>query len=170
MLVCMIDFGVSWDGCGVRGGDCGGEHGLDRAAEPRGSGRDVVVLRRDVGHLTVEQRHFHRDVDTVDGHRAHLADQRPLGHPVLAQADRRALGEDHAAYGVGVLGFGEHRQRVRGPALLHQDRREPRVGRAGGEQCGEHGGPESRVEVVDVGLEHQGLRSSMPGRRGRCPS
>jgi hypothetical protein len=43
---------------------------------------------------------------------------------------------------------------VRRPALLHQDRREPRVAGSGVEQCRQHARPQARVEVVGVALQH----------------
>ena len=50
-----------------------------------------------------------------------------------------------------------------GPALLHQDRDEPRVRRAGRQQAGQHPRPEPRVQVVDIRLENDAPR----GRLGR---
>ena len=56
----------------------------------------------------------------------------------------------------------ERVQGVRRPALLHEDRGEPGVAAPGREQPVEHVRPEPRVEVVDVGLEHDRGR---PARR-----
>ena len=58
------------------------------------------------------------------------------------------------------------RQGVRRPALLHQDRREPRVGRADVEQPRQHRRPQPRVEVVDVGLEDERSAARRGRRRG----
>ena len=51
-----------------------------------------------------------------------------------------------------------------GPALLHEDRGQPGVGGAGLEQRGEDVRPQPRVEVVDVGLEHDRAASGRPTR------
>ncbi len=58
-------------------------------------------------------------------------------------------------------------QGVRRAALLHQDRREPRVRRAGVEQGLQDPGPQPRVQVVDVALQHH---VTATGRQvGRLP-
>ena len=55
---------------------------------------------------------------------------------------------------------------MRRAALLHQDRGQPGVARAGLEQRREHARPESRVEVVDVGLQQHGRATGHVGGRG----
>ena len=59
---------------------------------------------------------------------------------------------------------GEHAERVRRPALLHEDRHEPRVGGARLEQRGQHRRPHPRVQVVDVRLQdpHRSPASARP--------
>ena len=76
---------------------------------------------------------------------------------------RRGLPEDRRARtAVRPVGGDQHAQRVGRAALLHQDRGQPGVAGAGRQQRGEHGRPEPRVEVVDVGLQQQ---RRLAGRR-----
>ena len=99
---------------------------------------------------------LHVDVVPSTSTVTHLAVERVLADRALAQPDRRGLPED---LGAGPrrrrVGRDQHGQRVRRPALLHQDRGQPGVRGAGVEQGRDHGRPEPRVEVVDVGLEQQ---------------
>ena len=64
-------------------------------------------------------------------------------------------------------------QRVHGvgrPALLHHDRRDPRVVGAGGEQRGDRVGEHLAGDVVDVGLEQHAPAARCRRRRGRRSS
>ena len=105
-----------------------------------------------------ERASFTRTVPAADVDVDHLALERVLAHPVhracRSSSSRRKTTLAHVRQPVGRR---QHRQRVRRPALLHQDRGEPGVRRAGGEQGGQHARPQPRVEVVDVGLEHDGV-------------
>ena len=91
------------------------------------------------------------------------------------------VAEDHLAAAAAVPGRrAQHVQRVRRPALLHEDRRQPGVARApAASSAVQHARPQPRVEVVDVGLEHDGVRrrtasGAAAGRRapgaGRSPA
>ena len=72
----------------------------------------------------------------------------------------RKIGPTH----LGGVGRADQRaEGVRRPALLHQDRGEPGVQGPGGEHRGDDVGPHPRVEVVDVGLEHQEVVGAVLG-------
>ena len=57
------------------------------------------------------------------------------------------------AHRLGAVRVAQHAEGVRGPALLHDDRYEPRVGGTAPQEPGQDLGPQAGVEVIDVGLE-----------------
>src|SRR5689334_21211087 len=128
---------------GQRGG--GGEHVLHRAAELPGSCSDVLVLGLHVDQLAVEVGELHRDPLTVELDLGERAVQGVLGEGVLSDSDGRGLPEDLPAHSGRDLGSGEYREGVRRPALLHQDRGEPRVRRPDLKQRVQDVGPEPRI-------------------------
>ena len=98
-----------------------------------------------------------RDLDRhrvpVDGDVGPAAVQRPALDGCLADADRAGEPQDLVAEGRRLVRAAEDGERVGRSALLHEDRRQPRVGGAGVHQGGQHRRPYTRVHVVDVGLE-----------------
>jgi hypothetical protein len=133
-----------------------GEHRLGRPAERGRGGGDVRPLGHRVDDLTVQQPQLDPHRLPVDPHGALGPVQDGAVDALLAQSECRALPEHHVAHRADDRLRAEHRQRVRRPALLHQDRRQPCVVRAGREQRLQHPGPQPGVEVVDVRAQQQG--------------
>src|SRR4051794_10313327 len=140
-----------------RGGRGCRKHRLRRPVEPVSRSDDVLPLRRHVDHLPVQPRDLHVHLLTVNGDRHPVAVERCLAHGGRADADRRALAEQRGAYRVDAGATRQRAERVRGSPLLHEDRRHPGVGCAGGKQPVDHLRPQPGIKVVDVRLHEQPL-------------
>ena len=116
-------------------GDRLGQHDLrpdGRARRPRAATSSYSGCA--LTHLSVEPGDLDRDRMAVDLDRGHLAVQRVLVDPLLAQADGGGLGRPSRRTASARSARDQHAQGVRRPALLHQDRGQPGVARAGVEQ------------------------------------
>ena len=153
-----------------RGGGGGPQHLLDRQAELAGQRGDVLVLDAHVDHPPAGDGDLHADAAAEHLDRRRRPLQRHLAHRHDPQADGRRRREDRRLHGRHRVGPAQHRERVRRAALLHQDRRQPGVGGAGGEQRVQDAGPQPRVEVVDVGLQDDGPGRRRLGRRRPAPA
>ena len=142
----------------ARRGNRLGHHRLHRTSQRARRGGDVLELRLHVDHLSVEPGQLDPDRVSVELDRSHRPVELVLADPLLAQADGGGLAIDLTAYAVGPVGRHQHAERVRRAALLHQDRGQPGIARAGLEQRRQHLRPQPRVEVVDVGLQQHGRR------------
>ena len=98
-----------------------------------------------------------------------LAPLRPALDGRGADAEAAGLGEQHGGQALDVGGVDERGDGVRRPALLHHDRRGPRVVGAGGDERGDGVGEHLAGDVVDVDLQLHGGAAG-PGRAARPPS
>ena len=152
----------------VRRGDGRREHGLDRPAERAAAAATSSYSGDGVDDLAVEPGDLHPDRRrrrpcTVRVSRS----QRVLADPVLAHADRRALGEHDPAHGVGATAGGTSTDSVcAGRPFFIRIGVSQASDAPAASSAASTAGPQPRVEVVDVGLE-DAASGRRPGRRPR---
>ena len=125
----------------------------------------VVVLGRDVDDAPVEQPDLHSDGAAVELDVTLLTLE--LVPPQPRRRAARARSSPRGSRGPSRLsrGPGERREHEARPALFHLRGHRPDVERAGGEAALDRVGDELRLEVVEVGLEHDHLAPRRLARR-----